>query len=274
MATGPIIVGEGGGALNAVLYLPHHQVAVGCPAPPQGVVGLVLKLRVAALDASNVTEDADAGVRLARAGWRSRTIASVTWEEAPTTLRTWLWQRRRWIAGHVVTAIVHLRNPVQTWRDLGPAGYCAHNTTEDADLAVRMARLGHRSAFIPSATFEEAPVTLRAFLHQRRRWIAGHIITAVVHLRNPVETWRQIGPAGSLALLAQLPVATLSTAAHPLGFALFAQGELHGALGAVLALGYGASRRACLGHVAEPMGGVHAAGLLVPPRRGAGVGPA
>lgn len=119
--------------------------------------------------------------------------------------------------------------------------YCAHNTTEDADLAVRMARLGHRSAFIPSVTSEEAPVTLRAFLHQRRRWISGHIITAVVHLRNPVQTWREIGPAGSLALLAQLPVATLSTAAHPLGFALFAQGDLHGALGAVLAVGYGAA---------------------------------
>jgi cellulose synthase/poly-beta-1,6-N-acetylglucosamine synthase-like glycosyltransferase len=119
--------------------------------------------------------------------------------------------------------------------------YDASNTTEDADLAVSMARLGHRSAFIPSVTFEEAPVTIRAFLHQRRRWIAGHIITAVVHLRSPVQTWRQVGPAGSLALLAQLPVATLSTAAHPLGFPLLAQGDLHGALGAVLALGYGAA---------------------------------
>ena len=84
-------------------------------------------------------------------------------------------------------------------------------------------------------------MTIRAFLHQRRRWIAGHIITAVVHLRSPVQTWRQVGPAGSLALLAQLPVATLSTAAHPLGFPLLAQGDLHGALGAVLALGYGAA---------------------------------
>ncbi len=61
------------------------------------------------------------------------------------------------------------------------------------------------------------------------------------HPLRPGETWRQLGPAGSLALLAQLPVATLSIAAHPLGFPLLAQGDLHGALGAVLALGYGAA---------------------------------
>ena len=130
---------------------------------------------------------------------------------------------------------------IRTRALLEAGAYDASNTTEDADLAVRLARLGYRSAFIPSVTWEEAPVTLRAFLHQRRRWIAGHIITSLVHLRRPVQTWRQIGPAGSLALLAQLSVATLSTAAHPLGFPLLAQGDLHGALGAVLAVGYAAA---------------------------------
>lgn len=43
-------------------------------------------------DAHNVTEDADLGVRLARLGWRSSTIDSTTWEEAPVTALAWLRQ--------------------------------------------------------------------------------------------------------------------------------------------------------------------------------------
>ncbi|MGP9791111.1 glycosyltransferase family 2 protein [Roseinatronobacter sp. NSM] len=124
---------------------------------------------------------------------------------------------------------------------MAAGAYCAHNVTEDADLGVRLARLGWTSAAIPSVTWEEAPVTLRAFLQQRRRWIAGHIITALVHLRRPAQTWRDLGPAGSLALLAQLPAATASTAAHPLGLALLLGGDATGWLGLLLGLGYAAA---------------------------------
>jgi cellulose synthase/poly-beta-1,6-N-acetylglucosamine synthase-like glycosyltransferase len=116
--------------------------------------------------------------------------------------------------------------------------YDAWNVTEDADLGVRLARLGWTSAAIATATHEEAPVTMRAFLNQRRRWVAGHIKTAVVHMRRPVRTWRELGPMASLALLAQLPAAALSTAAHPLGLALLLGGGLDGPLGWLLALGY------------------------------------
>ena len=53
--------------------------------------------RVAAWDPYNVTEDADLGIRLARFGYRTATIRSRTYEEAPVTFRQWLPQRRRWI---------------------------------------------------------------------------------------------------------------------------------------------------------------------------------
>jgi glycosyltransferase XagB len=43
---------------------------------------------------------------------------------------------------------------------------------------------------------------------------------------------------GSLALLAQLPAAALSTAAHPLGLALLLGGGMGGPLGCLLTLGY------------------------------------
>ncbi len=82
---------------------------------------------------------------------------------------------------------------------------------------------------------------MKDFLQQRRRWIAGHIITAVVHLRRPVKTWRDLGPAGSLALLAQLPAATASTAAHPLGLTLLLGGDASGWLGLLLGQGYAAA---------------------------------
>lgn len=124
---------------------------------------------------------------------------------------------------------------------MASGAFDASNITEDADLGVRLARLGWTSAAISSTTWEEAPVTLRAFLHQRRRWIAGHIVTALVHLRRPVQTWRDLGPAGSLALLAQLPAATVSTAAHPLGLAPLLGGDASGWLGLLLLLGYAAT---------------------------------
>jgi cellulose synthase/poly-beta-1,6-N-acetylglucosamine synthase-like glycosyltransferase len=72
-----------------------------------------------AWDAFNVTEDADLGIRLARAGLRTATIASTTWEEAPVGFRNWLPQRTRWLKGWMQTYIVHMRHPRRLIRDLG-----------------------------------------------------------------------------------------------------------------------------------------------------------
>ena len=47
------------------------------------------------------------------------------------------------------------------------------NVTEDADLGVRLARFGYQTATLHSRTFEEAPVTFRQWLPQRRRWVKG-----------------------------------------------------------------------------------------------------
>jgi cellulose synthase/poly-beta-1,6-N-acetylglucosamine synthase-like glycosyltransferase len=64
--------------------------------------------KVAAWDPYNVTEDADLGIRLARFGYRSATIFSRTYEEAPVTFRQWLPQRRRWIKGWMQTVALSL----------------------------------------------------------------------------------------------------------------------------------------------------------------------
>lgn len=70
-------------------------------------------------DPYNVTEDADLGVRLARAGYRVATLSSTTWEEAPERFRTWLGQRTRWLKGWMQTWLVHSRSPRRLIRELG-----------------------------------------------------------------------------------------------------------------------------------------------------------
>jgi cellulose synthase/poly-beta-1,6-N-acetylglucosamine synthase-like glycosyltransferase len=70
-------------------------------------------------DAYNVTEDADLGIRIARRGWAVRMMSSVTEEEANSQLGSWLRQRSRWIKGYMQTWLVHMRSPIQLWRELG-----------------------------------------------------------------------------------------------------------------------------------------------------------
>lgn len=70
-------------------------------------------------DAFNVTEDADLGLRLARRGHRIEVMATATLEEAPTSVRTWVLQRTRWIKGWMQTLIVHGRRPLSLVADIG-----------------------------------------------------------------------------------------------------------------------------------------------------------
>jgi glycosyltransferase XagB len=74
-------------------------------------------------DAHNVTEDADLGTRLVRAGYRVQVLASSTYEEAPNRIRRWLPQRTRWLKGWMQTWSVHMRRPLALLRELGLAGF-------------------------------------------------------------------------------------------------------------------------------------------------------
>ena len=66
-----------------------------------------------------MTEDADLGIRLARMGYVTELIPTVTYEEA--NCRTWPWvkQRSRWLKGFLITWLVHMRSPRALLRDLG-----------------------------------------------------------------------------------------------------------------------------------------------------------
>lgn len=80
-------------------------------------------------DAYNVTEDADLGFRLWRAGWKLGVISAPTWETPPGPFNLWLPQRTRWLKGYLQTLAVHLGKP-----GLGAKGVFAFFTTLIAAL--------------------------------------------------------------------------------------------------------------------------------------------
>ncbi len=89
-------------------------------------------------DAHNVTEDADLGLRLARHGYRTELIETVTEEEPNSRPLPWIKQRSRWLKGYAMTWAVHMRDPARLWRELGPKRF----------LGVQIMFLGTVSQFI------------------------------------------------------------------------------------------------------------------------------
>ena len=72
-------------------------------------------------------------------------------------------------------------------------GWDKYNVTEDADLGVRLERLGYRVGMLPSQTLEEAPVTAGAWIAQRARWHKGWLQTILVHARTPERLVADLG---------------------------------------------------------------------------------
>lgn len=85
----------------------------------------------------------------------------------------------------------------------GLGGWDPFNVTEDADLGIRAAALGHTVGVINSTTFEEANRAPGNWVRQRSRWIKGYLQTLLVHLRHPARLVRTAGvvPTAAFALL-------------------------------------------------------------------------
>ena len=73
-------------------------------------------------------------------------------------------------------------------------GWDAHNVTEDADLGVRLSRMGYRTELFDSVTEEEANCRLWPWVKQRSRWLKGYAMTWAVHMRSPKRLWSELGP--------------------------------------------------------------------------------
>ena len=99
---------------------------LGLPTPLGGTSNFFRTQTLRALggwDPYNVTEDLDLGMVLARSRLRILTLDSTTHEVATWLVSRWLRQRTRWIKGYIQTWFVHMRNPVQLCKDLGPLGF-------------------------------------------------------------------------------------------------------------------------------------------------------
>jgi cellulose synthase/poly-beta-1,6-N-acetylglucosamine synthase-like glycosyltransferase len=95
-------------------------------------------------------------------------------------------------------------------------GWDPYNVTEDADLGIRLHRLGYRCAALPSATYEEAPAQFRPWLKQRARWYKGWMQTWLVHTRHPKRLVRELSLGGALAFQLFLACNVLAALVHPL----------------------------------------------------------
>lgn len=71
-----------------------------------------------------------------------------------------------------------------------------YNVTEDADLGVRLHKLGYRTGVVDSTTFEEANSDLGNWIRQRSRWVKGYIQSYLVQMRHPIQLWRALGARG------------------------------------------------------------------------------
>lgn len=90
-----------------------------------------------------------------------------------------------------------------------------YNVTEDADLGIRLHRLGYRAATLPSATYEEAPTRFVPWLKQRTRWYKGWMQTWRVHMRRPFRLVRDLGVGGAAAFQLVLACNILAALVHP-----------------------------------------------------------
>lgn len=99
-----------------------------------------------------------------------------------------------------------------TLKDIG--AWDAFNVTEDADLGIRMARLGLRVESIETVTLEEAPATALAWVRQRSRWIKGWMQTLLVHSARPGKLLADLGWPSLVAFYIFVGGMVLSLSVH------------------------------------------------------------
>jgi cellulose synthase/poly-beta-1,6-N-acetylglucosamine synthase-like glycosyltransferase len=103
-----------------------------------------------------------------------------------------------------------------------------YNVTEDADLGIRLARFGYPSATVYARTYEEAPVTFRQWLPQRRRWIKGWIQTVALCLGRDIAPSLRLPLRQRLAVHGVLSAGVLGLLLYPISLGLIAAAVVAG----------------------------------------------
>ena len=92
----------------------------------------------------------------------------------------------------------------------------AYNVTEDADLGLRLARMGYLTQILDSKTFEEANTEFGNWISQRARWFKGFLQTWLVHMRRPSALPWEIGWDGIWAFQVTCFGTIFSSVVHPI----------------------------------------------------------
>ena len=139
------------------------------------------------------------------------------------------WLARHWALEYAIQfnrlmpALARLRMPIPlggtsnhfretTLQAVG--GWDAWNVTEDADLGLRLARLGKKVDVIAPSTVETPPQQLGVWVGQRSRWLKGFVQTWLVLMRNPLTAIREMGIPGFLSMQLTLGASILSALVH------------------------------------------------------------
>lgn len=97
-------------------------------------------------------------------------------------------------------------------------GWDPYNVTEDADMGLRLYRLGYRSDVLTCQTLEDAPVDVSIWMAQRARWFKGWLQTWLVLMRNPARLLREMGLSAFLTFQLMVGGMLISALLHPLIF--------------------------------------------------------
>lgn len=97
-------------------------------------------------------------------------------------------------------------------------GWDPYNVTEDADIGMRLYRLGYRLGVLRRQTLEDAPTTLPVWLAQRSRWYKGWLQTWLVMMRSPMVTAKEMGWKAYAVFHLMIGGMLVSSLTHPLIF--------------------------------------------------------
>ncbi len=100
-------------------------------------------------------------------------------------------------------------------------GWDPFNVTEDADLGLRLSRLGYRVEVLDSTTYEEANCQVNNWIRQRSRWMKGYLQTWLVHMRKPHRIIETTGWKGFFAVQMFVAGNLFSALINPVMWALF-----------------------------------------------------
>lgn len=90
------------------------------------------------------------------------------------------------------------------------------NVTEDADLGMRLYRLGYASDVISYQTLEDAPTDIPVWMKQRTRWFKGWLQSWLVMMRSPLSVAKEMGWKAYIVFHLLIGGMLLSSLTHPL----------------------------------------------------------